>query len=100
MVAGERPAKQYVTERTITISSSPGPALDKFNTPIQVWVGGKDQITPPIEVEFLRRNLGERVKVEVRSEEEAGHFTFMNVLPPPGYGSPSASRGFSQQVSR
>jgi pimeloyl-ACP methyl ester carboxylesterase len=60
---------------------APG-ALDKFNTPIQVWVGGKDQITPPIEVEFLRQNLGERVKVEVRSEEEAGHFTFMNVLPP------------------
>lgn len=60
---------------------APG-ALDDVTTPIQVWAGAHDQITPPMQIEFLRQALGERVYVDVRVDEKAGHFTFMNTLPP------------------
>ena len=60
---------------------APG-ALDSVDTPILAWAGARDVITPPEQVEFLRNALEARTKVEVRLVEDAGHFTFMNDLPP------------------
>lgn len=58
---------------------APG-ALDAVHTPILVWAGSMDVITPPAQAEFLRDVLGARV--EVRVVDGAGHFTFMNEPPP------------------
>lgn len=60
----------------------PSGALDAVTTPLQVWAGGRDDITPPAHARFLRQALADRVPVELHVEEEAGHFTFMNDLPP------------------
>jgi pimeloyl-ACP methyl ester carboxylesterase len=60
---------------------APG-ALDSVHTPIVAWAGTKDPITPPRHAEFLREALAPRTPVEVRLVERAGHFTFMNDLPP------------------
>ena len=60
---------------------APG-ALDLVRVPILVFAGSKDDVTPPAEQEFLRTAIGRRAPVEVRVEEGAGHFSFMNVLPP------------------
>ena len=60
---------------------APG-ALDAVSTPILAWAGTKDVITPPAQTEFLKRDLGARVPVEMRIVEGAGHFSFMNELPP------------------
>jgi pimeloyl-ACP methyl ester carboxylesterase len=60
---------------------APG-ALDAVRTPLLVWAGEHDTITPPAQAEFLQHALGERVPVDLRIVEGAGHFSFMN-LPPP-----------------
>jgi len=60
---------------------APG-ALDGVQTPVAVWAGGLDTITPPAQAEFLKHALDGRVPVELRTFEGAGHFSFMNVLPP------------------
>ena len=60
---------------------APG-ALDRVNTPVLAWAGAEDVITPPRQVEFLRDALKSRMKIGVHIVEHAGHFTFMNELPP------------------
>lgn len=60
---------------------APG-ALDAVRTPILVWVGAKDDKTPVAQSQFLKETLEPRVAVDVRIVEDAGHFSFMNVLPP------------------
>jgi len=60
---------------------APG-ALEKVNTPIQLWVGGLDTITPPSQVEFLKNSLSNRVSIDFNLVEGASHFSFMNRLPP------------------
>ena len=60
---------------------APG-ALDGVRTPILAWVGGRDTITPPSQGEMIRRALRDRVAVDVRMEEGAGHFSFMHNPPP------------------
>ncbi len=57
-------------------------ALDGLAVPILAWAGTNDPITPPAQAEFLERELGARVPVEVRLVEGAGHFSFMNTPPP------------------
>ncbi|MBY0506515.1 MAG: hypothetical protein K2X03_21530 [Bryobacteraceae bacterium] len=66
-------------------------ALDGVRIPVLAWAGSKDTVTPPAQVEFLRRALAERVPMEVHVEEGAGHFSFMNV-PPPNVIEPLADR--------
>ncbi|MBP2158738.1 MULTISPECIES: hypothetical protein [Asticcacaulis] len=53
-------------------------ALDGVNVPVTVWSGGRDDITPPEQATFLKDAIG----AEVRLAEDAGHFTFMDDLPP------------------
>jgi fermentation-respiration switch protein FrsA (DUF1100 family) len=56
--------------------------LDAVRTPILAWAGANDTITPPEQAEFLKQALGMRVPVEVRVVPDAGHFSFIDVLPP------------------
>lgn len=60
---------------------APG-ALDAVRAPTFLWAGTNDVITPPDEAEFLKRQLEGRVAVELRLVDGAGHFSFMNTLPP------------------
>ncbi len=60
---------------------APG-ALDAVRASILAWAGSSDAITPPAQAELLSHALGARVPVDVRVVEGAGHFSFMNTLPP------------------
>lgn len=55
-------------------------ALDKADVPVTVWAGTHDAVTPFEQARFLKDVLRDRV--EVRLAEGAGHFTFMDELPP------------------
>ncbi|QDY44230.1 alpha/beta hydrolase (plasmid) [Candidatus Pantoea soli] len=57
-------------------------ALTALNTPLQMWAGDKDVITPPAQARFLQAAVADRVCAELHIVENAGHFTFMNTLPP------------------
>jgi hypothetical protein len=57
-------------------------ALDAVHLHILAWAGQRDAITPPSQVEFLKDALAGRGPVQVRAIEDAGHFSFMDVLPP------------------
>lgn len=57
-------------------------ALDGIQIPIQTWAGTLDSITPPSQVEFLRNHLPAQVSLDLRVIDGAGHFSFMNTLPP------------------
>lgn len=59
--------------------TAPG-ALDQVHTPIQAWAGSLDSITPPSQTTFLKNSLG--ALVDARFVADAGHFSFMNDLPP------------------
>jgi pimeloyl-ACP methyl ester carboxylesterase len=76
---------------------SPG-ALAPITIPLQVWVGGKDRITPPAQAGFLKAALAGRAHVDVRLVEDAGHFTFMNELPPGVTDSHPARGAFLQSL--
>lgn len=60
---------------------APG-ALDGVNIPLQVWAGTHDSITPPAQAEFLKSSVEDRIPVDLRVIDGAGHFSFMNTLPP------------------
>lgn len=60
---------------------APG-ALSDVRTPMIAWAGTNDGITPPAQAAFLKHALEGRVDVDLRVEEGAGHFSFMNALPP------------------
>jgi pimeloyl-ACP methyl ester carboxylesterase len=57
-------------------------ALEAVRVPIQVWAGSTDTITPPTQSEFLKRSLETQVRVDLRVVDGAGHFSFMDTLPP------------------
>jgi hypothetical protein len=49
---------------------------------MQVWAGAKDTITPPAQASFLKEALVGQTQVDIFIVADAGHFTFMNDLPP------------------
>jgi pimeloyl-ACP methyl ester carboxylesterase len=57
-------------------------ALDSVITPLLVWTGESDTITPPVQGEYLRHALGHRIAVDLRVIAGVGHFSFMHALPP------------------
>jgi pimeloyl-ACP methyl ester carboxylesterase len=57
-------------------------ALAPVKIPMQVWAGGKDTITPPVQARFLKEMLADKAPIDIHIVEDAGHFTFMNELPP------------------
>lgn len=57
-------------------------ALTSVQIPMQVWAGTKDVITPPAQSEMLRELIQSQSPVDLRIIEGAGHFSFINTLPP------------------
>jgi len=57
-------------------------ALTSVKVPIQIWVGARDTITPSTQARFLQQALGSQVPVNVSLDGEAGHFSYMDELPP------------------
>lgn len=60
---------------------APG-ALDAVKVPILAWVGSADNITPPSQTERLAHAMRDLQTVDVRVTDGAGHFTFMDRVPP------------------
>ncbi|MFD9701969.1 alpha/beta hydrolase family protein [Lentzea sp. NPDC059081] len=54
-------------------------AVDDVHVPVLAYAGTADTVTPPLQVEVLRKAPG---PVEIRVVPGAGHFSFMNTLPP------------------
>lgn len=57
-------------------------SLIQVQAAVQVWVGSVDKITPPQQVEVLKAERSAEGIFEIHIVEGAGHFSFMNTLPP------------------
>lgn len=57
-------------------------ALGSVRVPIRIWVGAKDSITPPAQAQFLKEVLSLQGPIDICLDEEAGHFSYMDELPP------------------
>jgi pimeloyl-ACP methyl ester carboxylesterase len=57
-------------------------ALKSVRIPIRIWVGARDRVTPPAQALFLKEVLESQVPIEIRLDERAGHFSYMDELPP------------------
>jgi hypothetical protein len=77
--ADKRIERMVVFTPAMDFFTAPG-ALDEVRTPMQAWAGSLDSITPPSQTVFLKGVLGSLV--DARFIEGAGHFSFMNELPP------------------
>ena len=77
--ADKRIERMVVFTPAMDFFKTPG-ALDEVRTPMQAWAGSRDSITPPSQTVFLKNALGSLV--DARFIEGAGHFSFMNELPP------------------
>lgn len=55
-------------------------ALAELRTPIQLWVGSEDDITPPSQSTWFAGQTND--PVDLRIIEGAGHFSFMDQPPP------------------
>lgn len=60
---------------------APG-ALRAVRTPTMVWAGSEDQMTPVDQARYLQHELANQVPVELKVAAGAGHYSFMNILPP------------------
>jgi hypothetical protein len=57
-------------------------ALTQVRSELYVRAGAEDSITPPEQAWFLQEALDRQTTVELRVDEAAGHFTYMDELPP------------------
>ncbi|MCJ8509831.1 hypothetical protein MUU53_18185 [Rhizobium lemnae] len=57
-------------------------ALNSIDSQIYIRAGEKDSITPPDQALFFKDTLAQKTDVYLRIDENAGHFTYMNELPP------------------
>jgi pimeloyl-ACP methyl ester carboxylesterase len=69
---------------------APG-ALNSVRTPIMVWAGTEDVMIPVDQLRYLQDELATHIPVELKVAAGAGHYSFMNVLPP-GVVDPLADR--------
>ena len=60
---------------------APG-ALDDVKIPISTWVGSDDDITPPSQSEWLAQEMHESHTVDIHVVDGAGHFSYMDQMPP------------------
>ncbi|BCX82127.1 hypothetical protein MIT9_P1712 [Methylomarinovum caldicuralii] len=60
---------------------APG-ALDSVRVPILTWVGSEDNIIPPSQIRWLARAMPNSQNLDVRVTDGAGHFSFMDQIPP------------------
>ncbi|WBM78939.1 hypothetical protein KIV56_10150 [Cryobacterium breve] len=76
--AEERVTRLVLLAPTVGWFQAPG-ALAEVTAPTDVFVGAKDSITPASTLEILR---SAPARVNIHTEENAGHFDFMTDLPP------------------
>ena len=57
-------------------------SLNEVCIPIQVWSASLDKITPPEQIEVFQNGLPPSCLLSFQLVEGAGHFSFMNSLPP------------------
>ncbi len=57
-------------------------ALKSVEVRMHIRVGGKDTVTPPTQAVALSELLAKQTQVELYLDEDAGHFTYMDELPP------------------
>ena len=57
-------------------------ALQSVRVPIRIWVGAKDSITPPAQAQFLKEVLALQGPIDICLDDDAGHFSYMDELPP------------------
>jgi pimeloyl-ACP methyl ester carboxylesterase len=57
-------------------------ALEAVCAPLLVWAATEDTITPPAQAQLLADVLGARLRVDLRVEQGAGHFSFLHAPPP------------------
>ncbi|NEX62375.1 alpha/beta hydrolase [Noviherbaspirillum galbum] len=79
IAAGQRIERLVLFTPATDFFRAPG-ALDGVHAPMQVWAGELDDVTPPSQTLFLKNALGDLV--DARVVPGAGHFSFMNELPP------------------
>lgn len=60
---------------------APG-ALDAVRVPVAIWAGEKDSVTPPEQALFLKGAFRHEPSAVLVIDPDAGHFTFMDELPP------------------
>ncbi len=78
---------------------APG-ALDAVKVPLQAWVGSADNITPPSQTERLAHAMRDRHTVDIRIIDGAGHFSFMDRVPPQTTEPLSTKQAFLQEYAR
>ncbi|GAB2554941.1 hypothetical protein GCM10027190_01610 [Spirosoma areae] len=57
-------------------------SLKSVDVRMHIRAGGKDTVTPPAQAVALREILAKQMQVEFCLDEDAGHFTYMDELPP------------------
>lgn len=57
-------------------------ALKSVAVRMHIRAGGKDTVTPPAQAVALREILAKQTQAEFCLDEDAGHFTYMDELPP------------------
>lgn len=57
-------------------------ALTSVQVPVKIWTGEKDTMTPPSQALFIQSESEMQTATDVYVVKDAGHFTFMNTLPP------------------
>ncbi len=57
-------------------------ALDTVKSPITIWVGSEDDITPPSQSEWFIQAMPDSQAVDIHVVAGAGHFSFMDQMPP------------------
>ncbi|MFO1068671.1 MAG: hypothetical protein U1E14_09125 [Geminicoccaceae bacterium] len=57
-------------------------ALDAVSARVLIRVGGADTVTPPAQAALLRDRLARHVPAGLRLDPAAGHFSYMDELPP------------------
>jgi len=57
-------------------------ALDEVKVPMSIWVGSEDDITPPSQTEWLAQEMHDSHSIDIHVVDGAGHFSFMDQIPP------------------
>lgn len=78
---------------------APG-ALDQLSIPLKIRVGSEDSVTPPAQCQWLVELLENQNEVNFDICEGAGHFSFMDQMPPHIVEPLSDKAGFLRSLSK
>jgi pimeloyl-ACP methyl ester carboxylesterase len=82
LIAQDASLKKLVLLTPPTDFFKPQNALEDVQTPMQIWAGSLDVIAPPQQINVLKEGLPTSTSLDFHLIEGAGHFSFMNNLPP------------------